>query len=201
VAARGDDRPRTLYSGTDTRGWMIAPGHPVPAKNAQPDGLNPHDSGGYIIVYESPYTDFVLDFEYKLTKGCNSGVFIRVGDLKDPVMTGLEIAIDDTTGHGLHDPGALYDLQAPVKNTQKPVGAWNHMTVSAKGPIVTIELNGETVNTVDLSKFTEPGKRPDGSSHKFSGVAIKNLEQKGYLGFQDHGSDCWFRKITLTGER
>ena len=75
----------------------------------QEEGLNPHGSGGYIVMYDKKFKDFVLDFDYKISKGCNSGVFLRVADPKDPVMTGLEIAIDDTTGTGMHDPGAFYD--------------------------------------------------------------------------------------------
>ena len=92
---------------------MTNTGKPLPEANVQADGLNPHGSGGYIVVHEKPIADFVLDFDYKLSKGCNSGVFLRVGDLKDPVMTGLEIAIDDTKGTGLHDTGAFYDLVPP----------------------------------------------------------------------------------------
>ncbi len=46
------------------------------------------------------------------------------------VNTGIEVALDDTTGPGMHDPGALYDLVAARTNTQKPVGEWNHMTIT-----------------------------------------------------------------------
>ena len=118
-------------------------------------------------MHEEKHGDFVLDFDYKLSKGCNSGVFVRVGDPKDPVNTGLEIAIDDTTGTGLHDPGAFYDLVAPTTNAQKPAGEWNHMTVTADGPKIAVRLNGKDVSAIDLDEFDEPGKRPDGSSHKF----------------------------------
>ena len=173
-------------------------GKPLPAANVQADGLNPHGPGGYIVVHEKKHGDFVLDFDYKLSKGCNSGVFIRVGDLKDPVMTGIEIALDDTTGHGMHDPGAIYDLVAPAVNAQKPAGEWNHMTITAKGPKIDVVLNGKEVSTIDLDEWTEPGKRPDGSKHKFAKVAIgKDLPRTGYLGFQDHGSDCWFKNVKL----
>jgi hypothetical protein len=191
------DEPRTIFNGKDAAGWTTNAGQPVPPANVQPDGLNPHEAGGYLVVYEKPFKDFILDFDYKLSKGCNSGVFLRVGDLKDPVMTGLEVALDDTEGTGFHDSGAIYDLKAPEANAQKPAGEWNHMTIAARGPIVTVTLNGREVNRIDLSRFTAPGKRPDGSDHKFRDVTVKDLEQKGYLGFQDHGSDCWFKAITL----
>ncbi len=191
------DDAQTIFDGQGARDWITNTGQPVPAANVQADGLNPHKAGGYLVVYEKPCKDFVLDFDYKLTQGCNSGVFLRVGNLKDPVMTGLEIALDDTKGTGMHDPGAVYDLKAPKVNAQKPAGEWNHMTITAKGPMVTIVLNGQEVNSLDLSRFTEPGRRPDGSNHKFKGVPIKDLEQKGYFGFQDHGSDCWFKNVQL----
>src|SRR4051794_25036584 len=191
-SVRAADEFKSLFDGKSPSGWVTNQGKPVPAANVQEDGLNPHKSGGYIVMYEKPFGDFVLDFDYKITKGCNSGVFIRVGDAKDPVMTGLEVAIDDTTGSGMHDPGAFYDLVAPRENAQKAPGEWNHMTITAKGPKIAVELNGKAVSAIDLSEFKEPGKRPDGSEHKFHEVAVKDFNRPGFLGFQDHGSDCWF---------
>jgi len=196
--ARGADAElTTIFDGSTGTGWITNTGKPVPKENVQADGLNPHGSGGYIVVHEKPHGDFVLDFDYKLSKGCNSGVFLRVGNLKDPVMTGLEIALDDTTGTGLHDPGAFYDLVAPRVNAQKPAGEWNHMTITAKGPRIDIVLNGEKVSAIDLSQWPEAGLRPDGTKHKFTKVAIKDLNRPGYLGFQDHGKDCWFKNVKL----
>ncbi|MBX6316302.1 MAG: DUF1080 domain-containing protein [Isosphaeraceae bacterium] len=191
------DEFKTLFDGKDASRWMTNNGKPVPAANVQEDGLNPHKSGGYIVMYDQKFKDFVLDFDYKISQGCNSGVFLRVGNPKDPVNTGIEVAIDDTKGQGMHDPGAFYDLVAPRVNAQKPAGAWNHMTITARGPKITVELNGQEVNTIDLSQFTEPGQRPDGSRHKFRNVAIKDLDQPGYLGFQDHGQDCWFKNVKI----
>ena len=163
-----DEGFKPLFEGKRADGWLVAEGKPLSKENIQEDGLNPHKSGGYIVVHEKMYEDFILEFDYKLSKGCNSGVFIRVGDLKDPVMSGLEIAIDDTKGRGMHDSGAVYDLVSPRVNAQKPVGEWNHMSVAAKGPIIEISLNGENVTKIDLDEWDKPGKRPDGSDHKFS---------------------------------
>jgi hypothetical protein len=197
VADAGE--PKVIYnSPADVSQWRLnRDKKPVPAANAQADGLNPHGSGGYIVMHETPVKDFVLDFEYKLSKGCNTGVFLRVGDPANPVYTGLEIAIDDTTGTGVHDTGAIYDLVAPKTNAQKPTGEWNHMVIRAEGPLVTVTLNGQEVSRLNHDEWTEAGKRPDGSSHKFTKVAIRDLNQKGYFGFQDHGQDCWFRNVKL----
>ena len=200
VAALGaaSDDSITIFDGTTGDGWVTNdPKKPLPKANVQEDGLNPHGSGGYIVVHDKPHGDFVLDFDYKISKGCNSGVFLRVGDLKDPVMTGLEIAIDDTTGTGLHDPGAFYDLVAPKVSAQKSAGDWNHMTITAKGPKIAVRINGQDVSEIDLDAFDKPGKRPDGSTHKFGNIAIKDLPRSGYLGFQDHGQDCWYKNVKI----
>lgn len=188
---------RPLFDGKSPTGWILCDRAPLPASFVQQDGLNPHGTGSYLVVHEQPVGDFVLDFDYKLTRGCNSGVFLRVSDLKDPVYTGIEVALDDTTGVGMHDPGALYDLVAPNKNAQKPAGEWNHMTITADGPRISVVLNGNQVSTINLDEWNQPGKRPDGSSHKFTNVAIGKLPRRGHLGFQDHGNDCWFRNVRI----
>ncbi|QEH38302.1 hypothetical protein OJF2_69000 [Aquisphaera giovannonii] len=192
-----DPEMKCLFDGQSAKGWILCDGKPLAKEFVQPDGLNPHGTGSYLVVHEAKAADFVLDFDYKLSPGCNSGVFIRTSDLKDPVMTGIEIAIDDTTGTGMHDPGALYDLVPPKSNAQKPAGEWNHMTITCKGPHVAVVLNGTEVSSANLDEWTTPGKRPDGSDHKFAGVAIGKLPREGYFGFQDHGKDCWYRNIKL----
>jgi hypothetical protein len=197
AAAAADKEYKSLFDGTSGTGWILCDKKPLPSANVQQDGINPHSSGSYLVVHEKQFGDFVFDFDYKLTKGCNSGVFVRVNDLKDPVYTGIEVALDDTTGIGMHDPGALYDLVAPKENAQKPAGEWNHMTITASGPKITVVLNDKEVSTINLDEWLETGKRPDGSSHKFKNVAIGKLARTGYLGFQDHGSDCWFKNVKI----
>jgi hypothetical protein len=197
VAAAAEKEFRVIFDGTSGAGWILCDKKPLPKDHVQSDGLNPHGTGSYLVVHETQYGDFVLDFDYKLTKGCNSGVFIRTSNLNDPVNTGIEVAIDDTTGTGMHDSGALYDLVATKENAQKPAGEWNHMTITAKGPKMTVTLNDKDVSTINLDEWNAPGKRPDGSSHKFANVAIGKLPRAGYVGFQDHGSDCWFKNVKI----
>ena len=78
----------------------------------------------------------------------------------------------------------------------KPVGEWNHIVITSDRSRMSVVLNGEAVSQIDLDEFREPNKRPDGSPHKFD-VAYKDHPRKGYIGLQDHGSDCWFRNIKL----
>lgn len=196
LALAADDA-RPLFDGSSPKGWILTDGKPLPAKFVQEGGINPHGTGSYIVSYEEMLGDFIVDFDYKLSKGCNSGVFVRVNDLKDPPYSGIEVALDDTTGRGYHDSGAFYDLVKPTTNAQKPAGEWNHMTITAKGPKIAVSINGSEVSQIDLDEFDKPGLRPDGSKHKFEKVAIGKLDRTGYFGFQDHGQDCWFKNITF----
>ncbi len=189
-----------LFDGKTLDGWMTS--SQKPSKRPVLEGcINPHKCGGYMMVHEKMWENFVLSLDYKISKGCNSGVFVRTYSLtprpgKDVGFNGLEIAIDDTYGAGYHDPGAIYDLVKPSKQMQKPVGEWNHMVITCDRNLITVEFNGEKVTTMDMDQFAEKNKRPDGSMHKFD-IAYKDHPRKGYIGLQDHGGECWYKNIKL----
>jgi hypothetical protein len=189
-----------LFDGKSLDGWMTS-SHMPSKKPVEEACINPHGCGGYMMVHSQQWTDFSLSLDYKISEKCNSGVFVRTSPLepypgKDVGWNGLEIQIMDSPTADYYDTGALYDLSKPTRQAQKPLGEWNHMVVTCKGPKIEVELNGEKVNTIDLDKFTEPYKRPDGTAHKFD-RAMKDQPRTGYIGLQDHGSDCWFKNIKL----
>ena len=189
-----------LFDGSTTKGWMDAVSKPAPQSHVQDGSLNPHPCH-YMLVHEKPWGDFVLSLEFKLSPKCNSGVFIRTWPLtprpgKDVGFNGIEVAIDDTPGAGFHHTGAIYDLVKPSKNAMRPTGEWNQMTITCNDNLIEVELNGQQVNRMNLDEWTKPNRRPDGSEHKFD-VAYKEHPRKGYIGLQDHGSDCWYRNIKL----
>ncbi len=189
-----------LFDGKTLDGWVTSSG--TPSKTPVEDGcINPHKCGGYMMVHKEQWENFVLSLDFKISKGCNSGIFVRTSSLKprpgkDVGFNGLEVAIDDTPGAGYHDTGAIYDLVKPTKQAMKPVGGWNHIVVTCDGSKITVELNGEVVTRMDMDEFTKPNLRPDGSMHKFD-IAYKDHPRKGYIGLQDHGSPCWFKNIKL----
>jgi hypothetical protein len=189
-----------LFDGKTLDGWMTSSEKPS-AKPVEESSLNPHGCGGYMLVHKKMWENYVLALDFKISKGCNSGIFVRTFSLKpregrDVGFNGLEIAIDDTKGADYHDTGALYDLSKPTRNTMKPAGEWNHIEITSKDSIIEITLNGEQVNRVNLDEFTQPFRRPDGSEHKFD-IAFKDHPHKGYIGLQDHGGNCWFKNIKI----
>jgi len=188
----------SLFDGTSLYGWGITGN---PESWGVEDGciVCRAQKGGYLYTEDRSFQNFVLSLEFKHQPKANSGVFFRWTDLDDPVQTGMEIQILDTHGREpttTHCCGALYDIQAPTRNTCAPAGEWNRMLLTADGPNVTVELNGETVVEVDLSRWTTPGKNPDGSENKFE-KAYCEMVDAGHLGLQDHGGHCWFRELKV----
>ncbi|MBX3444774.1 MAG: DUF1080 domain-containing protein [Planctomyces sp.] len=191
---------KLLFDGKSTDGWISIKGAPLPASHVQDGALNPHPCN-YMLVYERPLKDYVLSLDFKISPKCNSGVFIRTHSLtprpgRDVGFNGIEIAVDDTTTAGFHDTGAIYDLVQPTKNAMRPAGEWNRMEIVSQDNRIEVTLNGEKVSTMDLDEWPELNKRPDGSDHKFD-VAYRDHPRTGYIGLQDHGSDCWYRNIKL----
>jgi hypothetical protein len=189
-----------LFDGRTTNGWMTSDGKPC-RTSVEQGSLNPHRSGHYMLVHTQQWSEFLLSLDFKISKGCNSGVFVRTASLtprlgKDVGFNGIEIAIDDTPGAGYHDTGAIYDLAKPLQNAMKPVGEWNHMEVTCMSNRIDVVLNAVPVTRVDLDFFAEPNQRPDGSAHKFD-IAYRDHPRRGYIGLQDHGSPCWFKNIKL----
>ena len=191
---------RLLFDGKSLDGWMNSD-RSTPRTPVENGALNPHGAGHYMLVHTQEWANFVLSLDFKISARCNSGIFLRTNPLtprpgKDVGYNGLEVAIDDTHEAGFVDTGALYDLSKPSRNAMKPVGEWNHIEITCDGPRIRIVLNGDAVNTIDLSQFTQPNKRPDGSTHKFD-VIYRDHPGRGYIGLQDHGSPCWYKNIKL----
>jgi len=189
-----------LFDGSSTKGWMTPKEKPLPDSHVQEGSLNPHPCD-YMLTHEKVWDNFKLALDFKISEKCNSGIFIRTFPLaprpgKDVGFNGLEVAIDDSKSAGFHDTGAIYDLSKPSKNAMRPAGEWNHIVITCDKNIIEIELNGEQVNRLDLDKWTDKYKRPDGTDHKFD-VAYRDHPRKGHIGLQDHGSNCWYKNIKL----
>lgn len=189
--------------GKDLTGWMDAGGKAYDGKVASKDGgkgwvledgaLVLSGKGGGNIWTQKRFGDFVLDLEVNTTG--NSGLLFRCDNPKDYVQTGIEMQVLPKGAPGQkHSFGSIYDCQAP----SKPVGngAWNHVTLTCKDNTITVMINGELVNDMDLNKWTTGNKNPDGSRNKFK-TALKDLKREGHLGFQDHGAKVSYRNVRI----
>jgi hypothetical protein len=185
---------RELFNGKDLDGWQDSSGKPVgPGWAAEEGALVLKKKGGYIWTKER-FGDFILDLEVK-TAG-NSGVFIRTDNLRDPVQTGIEIQVDNPSDKpGTHAFGSFYDLVAPRANPAKK-GEWTRLVIRADKNLLSVDMNGQTINAMDLDRWSEPGKNADGTKNKYK-TALKDFKREGHIGFQDHGAAVMYRNIKI----
>lgn len=189
-----------LFDGKTTKGWMTIKEKPLAESYVQEGSLNPHRCE-YMLVHDKVLENYVLALDFKVSPKCNSGIFIRTFPLvprpgKDVGFNGMEVAVDDTKTAGFHDTGAIYDLVPAKVNAMKAAGEWNHAEITSNNNLLKVVINGEVTAEMDLDQWTQKNKRADGTDHKFD-VVYKDHPRKGYIGLQDHGSDCWYRNIKL----
>lgn len=181
-----------LFDGKSFQGWMNASSGDVKGWQII-DGAMVGKSKSGDVWTKARYGNFVLEVEFKTTG--NSGVFFRTDNPKDNVQTGIEVQVENPGGPDKHSVGALYDMKAPSKCTAKK-GEWNKYVITCQGSKITVELNGEKVNEMDLDEWSEVGKNPDGTSNKYK-KAVKEWKREGHIGFQDHGYEVAYRNIRI----
>ena len=193
----------TLFNGNDLTGWLTGPDNAWIVKDNVLTVRRDMDGREHNYDYlwtRDTYGDFILDLEFKVIKGTNSGIFFRTSDLKDPVYTGIEVQVCNSYGRDRVNKkgtaGAIYDCLEPAKNTIKKPGQWNRCTLTCKGSRVKVVLNDEQVIDMDLSRWTTPHKNPDDSDNKF-GRALRDFARLGHIGLQDHGRPVWYRNIRI----
>jgi hypothetical protein len=166
---------------------------PLPPKTGKKQPKHPRD-----IWSTKRYGDFIIDLEFKCAKDTNSGVFLRCDDIEQWLHTSMEVQIlQGTHKTARNEIGAIYDCKAAdTKPALKPAGEWNHGIIIAKDNWLYIVLNGELVNTMNLDRWTEAGKNPDGSKNKFK-AAYKDMPREGHIGLQYHGQPVWFRNVRV----
>jgi hypothetical protein len=113
---------RLLFNGKDLTGWRCNHDKPIATK-IEDGALVPYLSGGYLIIHEDQFDDFILKCDVRWEDPrCNSGIFFRLENPRDPVNTSFEAQVMAGNGTGKHDMGAIYDLVAPSKGAGRGNG-------------------------------------------------------------------------------
>lgn len=177
-----------LFNGRDLSGWVVMHGGKWTVEDGSlvgRDGTNwttrPEQSGSWLRT-ERQYGDFVLDLEYQISPGGNSGIHFRSGLERNPSFTGYEMQIVDDAGREPRrgSSGALYDVVAASRNMSRPAGEWNHARITCKGHHIKVVLNGETIvdHTGDRSLRGYIGlqNHDQKSVVKFRNIRLENLQ-------------------------
>jgi hypothetical protein len=152
------------------------------------------------------YENFVLDLEFRTDPGTNSGVVVYSSDVGDWIPNSVEIQIaDDFAPQWASAPatwhcGAAFGHLAPLKSAVRKPGEWNRYTITCKGANVWVMLNGETVTSLDMTKWTSAKTNPDGSEiPAWLSKPLADLPTKGRIGLQGKhaGAPVFFRNLRI----
>ena len=165
------------------------------------------DANGYIVT-EREFANFHLKWEWKISRGGNSGMLYHVVELpryKVPYVTGPEYQIiddenwEEMNGYPL-EPwqrcAVDYAMYIPDFDTRelKPAGEWNQSEIIFDNGHVTYLLNGKV--TVEFDAWT-PDWYERKNSGKWENAPEYGLARSGKICLQDHGYPAWFRNIKI----
>lgn len=94
--------------------------------------------GANLKTKRNDFYDFNLEFDVRVPKDSNSGVYLR----------GLyEIQVVDSFGktNDVHSMASYYGRVAPSKSAEKPAGEWQHVSATIYRRHLTVELNGQRI--------------------------------------------------------
>lgn len=186
-------------------------------------GGEAQNADGGDIIFAKKLKNFELELEWKASKGGNSGIFYLAQEVEAPngegevvlqpiYISAPEYQVLDNANHpdaklgkdGNRMSASLYDMIPAKPQNQKPYGEWNKAKIMVYKGTVVHGQNGE--NVVEYHLWT-PQWTEMLQNSKFSQEAwplafelLNNVggeNHEGYIGFQDHGDDVWFRNIRV----
>lgn len=213
----------TIFDGKTFNGWRGYNKEAVPTLwtvdngaikiNGTGGGEAQEEDGGDLI-FASKLKNFEFEFEWKVAKGSNSGVFILVQEVEDQpsYFSAPEYQVLDNENHpdaklgknGNRMSASLYDMIPAKPQNAKPFGEWNKGKILCYKGTVVYYQNDEAV--VEYHLWTNQWKEMVNNS-KFSKEAeplanelLLNCggpNREGFIAFQDHGDDVWFRNLKV----
>jgi hypothetical protein len=151
------------------------------------DGAVMADKGGKVASYlvtKEAWADFVIYAEFFVNDDANSGIFLRLSDRqKIGADNSYEVNIYDKRPDPSFGTGAIVNF-AKVAPMPKAGGKCNSFEITARGPQLTVKMNGvQTASVSDRSFFYGPFALQYGTGIvKFRKVQVLPLQHAGWPG-------------------
>jgi azurin len=198
-----------LFDGNTLNGWHLFNRGTIPSAWSVDSGMlvcNPHakDVKHGDLVTDKIYQDFDLQFDWKISKAGNSGVFINVQerpDLGTTFSTGEEYQLLDDknvpaeyVANQSHKAASIFGVVPNTSNSAPKSGEWNHSRILQQNGELTFWLNDVLTVHVDLKSDSWKQLVAASSLSKYPefGVALN-----GHLALQDWTNGVAFRNIKL----
>ncbi len=172
-----------LFDGRSLEGWSHDGNWGVV------DGVIATTGRGGSLVYRRAKVpdDFELRFDWKVAKGCNSGVYYRPGQYEYQLLDNVHSPYGENPRQAA---ASLFFCQAPTRDVTRPYGEWNQARIVCKGTVIQHWLNGEKVVDFD---YADPRWA---EAVRLLRIRGGELSARGaHLSLQDHGADVWFRNL------
>ncbi len=119
------------------------------------NGIVEATSGPGFLVTKEAYENFEIKVEFWVDEGGNSGVYMRCQDAaKITDTTCYEANVFDKRPDQSGRTGAIVHIAKPLAMVDAG-GKWNTYEITAKGPQLTVRLNGTLTAQAEDSKFTK----------------------------------------------
>lgn len=196
---------KLLFNGENLNGWhsylQDQPGSAWSVENGAIT-LNPGSGSGGDLTTDKQYKNFVLELEWKISKGGNSGIIFYIHEspkYEQTYFTGPEMQVLDNkfaadNADPSHLAGSLYDLIPASNSAVKPAGQWNKVKIKALNGHLQFWLNG--IKVVETQMWNKHWEKMINNSKfkKWEGFAAY---KKGHIALQDHGHRVWYRDIKI----
>lgn len=139
----------TLFDGKSLDGWT-----PLGDANWRlAEGAVQADKGSGFLVSKQSYGDFELRVEIWASPDANSGVFIRASNPNEiTAASSYEVNIFDTRPDPTYRTGAIVNVAKPM-SMENAANKWNTLVITAKGPRLTVNLNGKPMVDAQDTKY------------------------------------------------
>ncbi len=188
----------SLFNGKDLNGWVNVAGQ-APNKNwvVSNGSIYREKNGGDLYTAEA-FDNFILEFEFKVLQGGNSGLKYRSWTTSGWGMgyeyQACEYDLKKTLPY--HRTGALYEMYEPMTPPELvKKEEFNKGKIVVMGNHIEHWLNGKLTVSCEIGSCDWLYRQ---AQSKFADVPEFGTTEKGRILLQDHNDKAWFKNIKLT---